>query len=76
MTAFERPFRYHAIESDGEQLIGTYESQLAATEAVLRHGEQASLAPGQTKDYIVRIEAKDSGSSYDVELHVEAPTDD
>jgi len=76
MTGYERPFRYHAIDADADRHIGTYPSQQEATEAVLRDGEAVALRPGTSRRYVVRIEAKESGSSYDVELNVEAPDGD
>lgn len=73
MSDFEQPFRYHAIACDGQTLLGTFDTQPEATKAVLRHGEQVALAPGQSKAYIVRIESKESGNCYDIEIQVEAP---
>lgn len=76
MTEYVRPFRYHAIDVDGDRHLGTFPSQQEATHAVLRDGEAVALGPGTVRRYVVRIEAKDSGSSYDVELNVEAPDED
>lgn len=73
MTDFDRPFVYHAIDVDGDRHLGTFNSQQEATVAVLRDGEDAELAPASSRHYVVRIQALATGSSYDVDLTVEAP---
>lgn len=70
MSDYQRPFRYHAVDLDSDQILGTYDSQLEATNAILREGESIALKPGETHEFAVRIEAISSGHTYDVSLQV------
>lgn len=71
MSAYRRPFRYHAVDVDLGRTIDTFESQLEATNAVLREGEAIELGPGEKHVYAVRIESIASGNTYDIPLEVE-----
>jgi hypothetical protein len=70
MSHYQRPFRYHAVDLDRDLLLGTFESQLEATNAILVAGEEIHLGPGETHEFAVRIEAISSGHTYDVPLQV------
>ena len=64
-------FRYHAMDLDAEASLGTFGSQREATEAILKAGHECELPPGGSREYAVRIESIDSGSTYDIPLSVE-----
>jgi hypothetical protein len=73
MSGFTRPFRYHAVDANNGQVLGTYGSQQEATTRILHEGESIAIGPGETRDYVVRIETIATGETYDVPLQVEAP---